>query len=198
METIRGRQSREMNAIELRETLAGFENISLDLGTGDGRFVRKSAEQNKKTFFIGVDSCRENLHAYSRKGLPNALFVIANAQSLPHELSGLASHVSINFPWGSLIESLLNDDACLLNGLSRVTRPCATMTLHLNADALGSAGYELESGANQIERVLNAAGWKIKSRTCVDVRDLREIPTTWAKRLAFGRDPRAIRLMLHN
>ncbi len=197
METIQGRQSREMDAIELHQRIAGFENISLDLGTGDGRFVCKSAEQNKKIFFIGVDSCRENLHAYSRRGLPNTLFVIANAQSLPRELSGLASHVSINFPWGSLIESLLNDDACLLNGLSRVTRPCATTALHLNADALGSAGYELNSGANQIERVLNSAGWQIKSCACVDVRDLRGIPSTWAKRLAFGRDPRAIRLIFY-
>ncbi len=196
METIRGRQSREMNAIELHQLIAGFENVSLDLGTGDGRFVGKSAEQNKSTFFIGVDSCRENLHAYSRNGLPNALFVIANAQSLPHELSGLASHVSINFPWGSLVESLLNNDVCLLNGLSRVTRPCATMSLHLNADALASAGWDLNSGANQIEDVLNTSGWTTRSRTCLDARDLRDIPTTWAKRLAFGRNPRAIRSML--
>lgn len=195
METIRGRQSRQMDAIELYETLAGFENISLDLGAGDGRFVCKSAEQNKRTFFIGVDSCRENLHIYSRKSLPNALFVIANAQSLPCELNGLASHVSINFPWGSLIESLLTGDERLLNGLSLVTRPCATMSLHLNADALASASWDLGSGANQIENVLNAAGWKTKSQTCLDADALRDIPTTWAKRLAFGRNPRAIRLM---
>lgn len=195
METIRGRQSRDMNAIELHQLIAGFENISLDLGTGDGRFVCKSAEQNKRTFFIGVDSCRENLHIYSRKSLPNALFVIANAQSLPCELNGLASHVSINFPWGSLIESLLTGDERLLNGLGCVTRPCATMSLHLNADALASAGYELELGARQIENVLNHAGWKTRSRSCLNALDLREIPTTWAKRLAFGRNPRAIRLM---
>lgn len=194
METIRGRQSRDMNVTELHQLLAGYENISLDLGTGDGRFVCKSAEKNKQTFFIGIDSCRENLRVYSRKGLPNALFVIANAQSLPPELRGLASHVSINFPWGSLLESLLSGDVCLLNGLLRVTHPCAAMSLHLNADALASAGYELELGANQIEDVLNVAGWKTRSRTCLSADDLREIPTTWAKRLAFGRNPRTIRL----
>lgn len=195
METIRGRQSREINVSELEEILAGYENVSLDLGTGDGRFICKSAEQNKRTFFVGVDSCRENLHVYSRKSLPNALFVIANAQSLPHELTRLVSHININFPWGSLIEGLLADDACLLNGLGCVTRPCATMSLHLNADALASAGWDLDSGANQIEDVLNASGWTTRSRTCLNAGDLRDIPTTWAKRLAFGRDPRAIRLM---
>lgn len=194
METIRGRRSREIDTTELHQLLAGFEHISLDLGAGDGRFVCVNAEQNAQTFFIGIDSCRENLRVYSRRKLPNALFVIANAQSLPRELSGLVSHVSVNFPWGSLIESLLNDDACLTNGLWDITRPRATMTLHLNADALASAGYELALGANRIERVLNAAGWKTESRSKLNASDLRGIPTTWAKRLAFGRDPRAVRL----
>ncbi len=194
METILGRQSREINENELNQLLAGFENISLDLGTGDGRFICKSAEQHKHKFFIGIDSCRENLRVHSQRNLPNALFVIASAQDLPRELSGLASHVSINFPWGSLIESLLNGDASLMSRLWDVTRPCATMALHLNADALASAGFELDSGADQIERALNASGWRTRSRSGLDARDLREIPTTWAKRLAFGRDPRAVRL----
>lgn len=198
METIRGRRSREIDTTELHQLLAGFEHISLDLGAGDGRFVCKSAEQSRDKFYIGIDSCRENLRGYSQRKLPNALFVIANAQSLPRELRGLVSHISINFPWGSLLESLLNDNACLTNGLWDITRPRATMTLHLNADALASAGYELALGANQIERVLNAAGWKTESRSSLDANDLRSIPTTWAKRLAFGRDPRAIRLRLQS
>lgn len=198
METIRGRQCRKINTTELDQLLAGYENISLDLGTGDGRFVCKSAEQNKDRFFIGIDSCRENLRVNSARKLPNALFVIANAQSLPRELGGLASHVSINFPWGSLLESLLTDDACLLNGLLRVTRPCAGMAVHLNAEALTSAGWDLDSGADRIERVLNAASWETRSRSGLDASDLRCIPATWAKRLAFGRDPRAIRLRLQS
>lgn len=196
METIRGRLSRDMNDIELQALLAGFEHIALDLGTGDGRFVCKSADQNKDTFFIGLDACRENLHANSRKAPMNALFVIADAQSLPSELTGLASHVSINFPWGSLLESLLNADARLVQGLSSVTRPFVGIDLHLNADALAAADWDLETGADRIEDILSASGWMAKSRSCLNSLDLRAIPTTWAKRLAFGRDPRAIRLCL--
>jgi hypothetical protein len=196
METIRGRLSREMSGIELLERLAGFEHISLDLGTGDGRCVGKQAEQHRDKFFIGVDSCRENLHANSRKSPSNALFVIASAQALPCELSGLASHISINFPWGSLLESMLNADTRLMHGLASVTRPSSTLNIHLNADALTAAGWDLECGADRIENVLNDLGWKTESRSCLDARDLRAIPTTWAKRLAFGRDPRAVRLRL--
>lgn len=194
METIRGRQSREMDAIELFERLEGYRHIQLDVGTGDGRFVCKLAEQHKDRFFIGVDSCRENLQVNSRKSLPNALFVVANVQALPNELTGLASQVSINFPWGSLLEGLLNADPCLVQGLSAVARPCAGMELYLNADALGTTGWMLDSGADQIENVLNAAGWGTRSRVCLAKDDLRTVPTTWAKRLAFGRAPRAVRL----
>jgi len=194
METIRGKASREMTIDELTEQFSKHTDASIDLGTGDGRFICKSAEQKKDRFFIGIDSCRENLRVNSGRKLPNALFVIASAQALPCELTGLASHVSINFPWGSLIESLLNDDACLMNGLWDITRPHATMALHLNADALAAAGWGLEPGADRIERALNAAGWQRISRSDLDANSLRAIPTTWAKRLAFGRDPRAVRL----
>ena len=90
METIRGRRSHDIGLIELSERLSDYENITLDLGTGDGRFVRCLVEKQKDTFFIGVDACRENLRANSRRKLPNALFVIANAQALPLELNGLA------------------------------------------------------------------------------------------------------------
>ena len=194
METIRGRRSHDIGLIELSEQLAGYSQIQLDLGTGDGRFVCSMAEKQRDTFFIGVDACRENLRANSHKKLSNAIFVIANAQALPLELNGLASHITVNFPWGSLLESLLNNDACLLHGLLAITRPYAEMDIHLNAEALRTAGWTLESGADQVERVLNDIGWKTKSRSSLNSQILRSIPTTWAKRLAFGRDPRAIAL----
>jgi hypothetical protein len=188
--------SHDIGLTELSEQLAGYNQIRLDLGTGDGRFVRSMAEKHKDQFFIGVDACRENLRANSLRKLPNAIFVIASAQALPLELNGLASHVSINFPWGSLLESLLNNDACLLSGLMAISRPCAEMDIHLNGEALGAAGWTLDSGADQIERVLNDHGWKTKLRSSLGAPELRSFPTTWAKRLAFGRDPRAFQLCL--
>jgi 16S rRNA (adenine(1408)-N(1))-methyltransferase len=196
METIRGRTSHDIGLIELSERLADYNQISLDLGTGDGRFVRCMAEKQKDTFFIGVDACRENLRANSQIKLPNAMFVIANAQALPLELNGLASQININFPWGSLLESLLTNDDSLINGLLTIICPSAKLDIHLNGEALLTSGSMLEAGADQIERNLNASGWKTKLRSGVDTYGLRSIPTTWAKRLAFGRDPRAIRLSL--
>ena|SRR5687767_4764157 len=194
METIRGKTSRELNVNGLAERLANYNHILLDLGTGDGHFVCKMAGQQQDRFFIGIDACRENLRANSRNQLPNALFVIARAQALPQELNGLASHVTINFPWGSLLQSLLGNEHALVSRLLSVTRPTASLDIHLNAEALLTAGWTLESDADRIQRVLNAEGWRTKSRSWMDARLLRSFPTTWAKRLAFGRDPRALHL----
>ena len=196
METIRGKTSHELDCNGLAERIADYKHILLDLGTGDGRYVCCRAEQHQDRFFIGLDACRENLRANSRIKLPNALFVIASAQALPQELKGLASHVTINFPWGSLLESLLSSEGSLVSQLQYITRPFAELDIHLNAEALVTEGWPLESGADQIEGVMNAGGWRIKSRSWMDARVLRSFPTTWAKRLAFGRDPRAIHLSL--
>lgn len=194
METIRGRRSHDLDLNGLQQQLAEYRHTLIDLGTGDGRYVRSLAEKYTENFFIGIDACRENLRAPSQNELPNALFIIASAQALPAELSGLASHVSINFPWGSLLESLLSDDADLMNGLSAITRPQANMEIYLNGEALRTAGWTLEAGADQIEGVLNASGWVTRSRAGLDANALRSLSTTWAKRLAFGRDPRAVHL----
>ena len=194
METIRGKRSLELTASELQKQLMGYKHILIDLGTGDGRYVRCRAEQHKERFFIGVDACRDNLRANSRRILPNALFIIADAQALPTELNGLASHVTINFPWGSLLESLLSSEDSLISRLLSATRPFARMDIHLNAEALVTAGWTLESGADQIECIVNTVGWRTKSHSWMDAHLLRSFPTTWAKRLAFGRDPCAIRL----
>jgi len=194
METIRGKTSPEMTASDLQKQLMGYKHILIDLGTGDGRYVRCRAEQHKERFFIGVDACRDNLRANSRRILPNALFIIADAQALPTELNGLASHITINFPWGSLLESLLSSEDSLISRLLSATRPFAGMDIHLNAEALVTAGWALESGADQIECIVNTVGWRTKSRSWMDAHLLRSFPTTWAKRLAFGRDPRAIHL----
>ena len=193
METIRGRTSQELNFNGLAKRLADHNHILLDLGTGDGRFVCKMAGQQQDRFFIGIDACRENLRANSRSKLPNTLFVIANAQALPQELNGLASNITINFPWGSLLESLLSNENSLMSRLLAITRPFASLDIRLNGEALITAGWILESGADQIQRAL-ADGWSTKSRSWMDAYCLRSFPTTWAKRLAFGRDPRAIHL----
>ena len=192
METIRGRRSFALDLNGLKNRLANHNRVVLDLGTGDGRYARTLADGHPDWFVFGLDACRENLHEHSRATRQNLLFVIASAQELPNELNGLASHISINFPWGSLLESLLAGDALLLRGLERISGLTASIDLRLNGGALVEAGTTLEAGAHTIHSHLLQAGWQVRTPALMDGRSLRNFPSTWAKRLAFGRDPRAL------
>jgi 16S rRNA (adenine(1408)-N(1))-methyltransferase len=194
METIRGKVSLDLDLTELQIRLANYERIVLDLGTGDGKFAFCHADNFPNHFVIGVDSCRENLHEHSRAKLPNLLYIIASAQSLPQELRGLVSHITINFPWGSLLESLLNGDDRLLRSLESVAGSSAALDVRLNGGALAEQGWSLEYGAERIFENLTSAGWNLHKPEMLDSHVLRSFPSTWAKRLAFGRDPRAIYL----
>jgi 16S rRNA (adenine(1408)-N(1))-methyltransferase len=192
METIRGKTCILMDLNELQERLANYNRIILDLGTGDGRYVHSLAEQFPDDFIIGVDACRENLSEYSRAKLPNMLFVISNAQCLPCELNGMISHISINFPWGSLLNGLLNDGTNLMCGLERMSTSTTSIEVRLNGGALAEAGYALESGADKIYYNLLQAGWRVRPPRCMDAHELEVFPSTWARRLRHGRDPRAL------
>jgi len=125
-----------------------------------------------------VDACRENLREHSQAKLQNALFVIASAQDLPSEFNGLISHVTINFPWGSLLESLLTGDLKLLNGLASLAYSKTSLTLHLNSGALAEAGTTLEVGVEKIYGDLLRSGWQIDDPLTMDVIALRSFPST--------------------
>lgn len=192
METIRGKTSLDLDLTELTARLATYNRVLLDLGTGDGRYVRTLADHHPDWFIIGVDSCRENLRDHSRATLTNMLFVIASAQHLPRELNGLVSYITINFPWGSLLEGLLRNDPCLLNGLSSIAQKDARIDVFLNGGALAEAGTSLDSGSMMIHENMNSHGWNLRDPKLIDGHALKVFPTTWARRLAHGRDPRAM------
>jgi 16S rRNA (adenine(1408)-N(1))-methyltransferase len=181
-----------MDGMELTDRVANYNTVLLDLGTGDGRYVRTLAGQHPGWFVIGVDACRENLREYSQAKLQNMLFLIASARGLPRELNGLVSHISINFPWGSLLESLLAGEVGLIASLTAISQPGAQIDIRLNGGALLEAGTSIECAVGQIRTSMEQAGWHMKSLTPMDVVALRGFPSTWAKRLAYGRDPRAV------
>jgi hypothetical protein len=194
METIQGRKTRELDLHEFKKQLTDYDHVALDLGTGDGRYARTLAGQFSGWFIVGLDACRENLRVHSQANLKNLLFVIASAQSLPKELSGLISHVAINFPWGSLLDSLLVGESAVMDGLESVVQRNAMLDLRLNSGALAEAGSTLEAGAYTIYNNLCRTGWAVKAPVFMSHHELRAFPSTWAKRLAFGRDPRAMLL----
>lgn len=192
MEIIRGRQASFISTAELTAKLSGYARLLIDIGTGDGHFVRHVASARPDCFVIGIDTCRENLCDVSRRAPANALFVIANAQVLPSELNRLADQVTINFPWGSLLTGLLTPESAVLSHLAAITRPGASLEIRLNAGALAEAGRSLDEGLVQVRAAVGGCGFMTAFHSRLAAGELKAFPTTWAKRLAFGRDPRAV------
>ena len=113
MHGIAGMHARELDAATVAAWAADYRETILDLGTGDGRFVRDLARRCPARAAIGVDTCRASLRHSSRGAPENALFVLADALALPGELHRLATGVTVNFPWGSLLLGLLEGHAGL-------------------------------------------------------------------------------------
>ncbi len=156
------------------------------------------ARVDTRLLAVGVDACRENLREPSRTAPQNALFAIANALGLPSELDGLAQRVTLNFPWGSLLAGLLCGDPGLLDGLLRIARPGASFEIRLNASALAQAGWGLVEAGEQVRSTLSNAGLRVWAPYLLDAVELRKVPTSWARKMAFGRDPEAVLIQAKN
>ncbi|MGI8826359.1 MAG: hypothetical protein ACR2JC_12060 [Chloroflexota bacterium] len=194
MECIHGKRRFDLDRAALEELVRPYQEVHVDLGAGDGRYALHHARADPTRFVIGVDACRANLYRVSRRGPDNALFVIANALCLPGELTDLASHISIVFPWGSLVAGLLAYHSDVIEGLRAISRPGAGLDVFLNAGSLAEAGWDLDRGAARVEQVLREAGFVASRPRPLDVTAIRQVPSSWAKRLAYGRDPRAVAL----
>lgn len=194
MRVVNGKSLRDMDRVEMLVWAEQYREIIIDLGTGDGRYVRRLAAQRADCGVIGVDLVTATMQHAARTGESNALFVVADAVALPDDLRQVATRVTINFPWGSLLRGLLAGETGLLRGLSMVGRGGAMLDIMVNAGALAEAGWSLEAGGGQVVAALRAGGVRVGAVSLLTAPELRSQPTTWAKRIAFGRDPRALRI----
>jgi 16S rRNA (adenine(1408)-N(1))-methyltransferase len=185
----------------------GCAEVAIDLGTGDGAYVVRTARAAPRRFVIGVDANADNLAEASRKaagkpargGLANALFVHASVEALPDELAGIAGHVTVLFPWGSLLRAVAGPDPAVLAGIRRLCRAGASLEVTLGYDAVdakGTAGLAPLSRERLDDDVLPAyreAGFA-GAAAPLGAGELRRCGTTWAARLAFGHERRFWRL----
>ena len=172
----------------------------IDIGTGDGRFVSRSAARNTDKFFIGIDANVKPLEKPSMKatrnpakgGLPNVLFVRAAIEDLPEEFDGVADEIHIHFPWGSLLAGVLRGDEHTLSCLRRMGAPDCVLEI--------ISGVDPERDETEVERLglpsVNAdyllrilvPAYRRAGFDPVEIRELTrkewsEIETTWARRL---------------
>ena len=115
MKQVSNRQLATLSKEDLEARLASRARCLIDVGTGDGRFAYRYAAEHPDTFCIGIDPVAEAMREASAKalkkpargGLPNVLYLMDAAETLPGDLEGVADLVTFNYPWGSLLGAWL-------------------------------------------------------------------------------------------
>lgn len=127
--------------------------------------------------------------------MPNLYFVLATAESLPDELTGIADTVYINFPWGTLLQGIVFVNELIWQNIKKVCKTNAVVQITL--------GYNTEHDKKEVDRLslpvldeqyiqnVLLPGFKVYGFKTINVKklissDVREYPTTWAKKLSFG------------
>ena len=145
----------------------------------------------------------------AKGGRSNVLYAVASIEEAPVELAGVASHVSIILPWGSLLRAVALPDVELLRNVRVMCRDGASLEVVVGYDCERERG-EIERLAAQagkpglqkprlhelspsyieceLARGYREAGFRIEQTERLSREDLRAVPSTWAKKLAFGRE----------
>lgn len=202
-----GKSTHELDAMSFAAIRARHSGLVLDIGTGDGKHVLALARARPAALVIGLDAgpgaMRETAGKASRKaakgGVANAMFVWASVEQLPPELDGVTEVHSL-MPWGSLLRALLAPDAAVLRAIAGVCVPAApfliTLNLHAWRPPVPEVGVSSEPTPASVSGGLAAAyadaGWQLESAGYLDDAQLRELGTSWTKRLGSSRDELAV------
>jgi 16S rRNA (adenine(1408)-N(1))-methyltransferase len=168
--------------------------VIVDIGTGDGAAVIRGARRSPTTLHIGVDSDASSMREASRRaarpvakrGLPNALFVVAAAEALPEELRGRADRVAVTLPWGSLLRAVLRPSPPVVAALGGLLRAGGRLDLLVSTSDRDRGLPTLDDAAwrRLVEHYL-ALGFVPCEVRPATVADVAASGSSWAKRLGI-------------
>jgi 16S rRNA (adenine(1408)-N(1))-methyltransferase len=199
----RGKESFPLSDDEFDTLVREYDDVVVDLGTGDGRFVLRTARERTQSLVIGIDPVQEAMADVARRasakpsrgGVPNALFLVASAEALPAALSSRASLVSVNYPWGSLLRTLAQPDPDGMRSLVALLQPGGRLIALLNASVTDDRDYGERLGLPPLEDAhidqRLVPGWQeggLGGVTWQRLEPDEEPPhhTTWGRRLVRG------------
>ena len=163
--------------------------------------MRRTAAAEPDCAVIGVDAAVEALRETSRKlaakpargGLPNALCGRLALADAPGELAGLADRLTVLLPWGELLAAVARPDFGGLERLRGLCREGAELRVVFGhgpqVDAAAVRDLALpelsDTGLATLEARYREAQFEVRARW-MPLEEVRALPTTWAKRLAFS------------
>jgi 16S rRNA (adenine(1408)-N(1))-methyltransferase len=206
MIVVQGKNTVEISAAELDDLASGYDGITIDVGTGDGRFAYTYAAENPNVFVIGLDPVKEAMREFSararrkpeRGGLPNLIYVVSSIEQPPPELAGRCNLIYVNLPWGSLMRGIIEGDDLVLGNLASLAADNANLWIILNTrvfddpvplDVQGlpevTEGYARET----LRPAFRQHGFEMTEARFLAPEDLLELATTWARRLSHRTPP---------
>jgi 16S rRNA (adenine(1408)-N(1))-methyltransferase len=202
-----GKIVRDLDATSFRAVRAGYRDLVVDLGTGDGKHVVSLARQRPDTLVVGVDAgpdaMRTTAQRAARKpakgGVPNALFVWSAVEDLPPELTAI-TEVHVLMPWGSLLRALIAPDAAVLRAVAARCVAGATFLITVNLHAWRPPVPEVgdtaeptpESAIASLAEPYARAGWHVESAHHLSAEQIEQLGTSWTKRLGSSRAELAV------
>lgn len=168
----------------------------IDVGTGDGRAVLRRARREPASLVVGVDSEATRLRDASRRaaraarkgGLPNALFLLAAAETLPGPLRGAADLVTVVLPWGSLLARLVSAEREMVTSLRDLLRPDGQLELLLSVGPRDRATGISELDGSAIALLagrFEECGLYATAARPATAADVALLSSSWAKRLGI-------------
>lgn len=180
-----------MALADIRLWAARFDRVHVDLGTGDGAFAIRLARKDPKLAVIAVDTCLDHIDGSARRRPGNVRFVTLDALDWPLGLLPAAGTVTVNFPYGSLLRGLVEGDAGLLTRLDVLLGAGSQLEVRVNTSAMLATGLDPESSPDGIVRSLGRIyGLRVSCRP-LQQSELRTFPSSWSKRLGYGKETTA-------
>ena len=169
----------------------------VDLGTGDGRAALAAADAEPHALVLAVDADAASMADASRRasrpagrgGRPNLLFVVAAAEALPDELTGLADEVRILFPWGTLLRGVLGLDPAVAAGIAGLAAPhgrIAALVSIAARDRVAALPALDEPALDDLARRLRSSGLTLAGARRATTDQVRATHSSWGRRLLAG------------
>lgn len=202
MYILKGKKTIEID--DLTPLIKPYETVIVDIGTGNGRYPYTYGKNHPEAFAIGIDPAGDNMVDYSVKsqkkpakgGLSNVLFTIASVESLPDLLYNIGHQVTVNLPWGSLLEGIVKGEDAVLKGIVKVGRNNSTFSTIFSYTHLHESGeidrrdlpeLSLDYIKAHLQPIYEKAGIIIDAVTIIDNEALKDLNTLWAKKLMVSK-----------
>ncbi len=200
LEQIKSKKSEQLAVHSLQELAKNYKYTHIDLGTGDGLFAWRLAKQKPDTFVIGIDASRESLREGSsraikkpsRGGTPNAIFICMNILEMPVEMVDIADSISINYPWGSLLQAVTEPREKVMQQFLNLAKSKCHFDFYINMqvfeddkrrDDLNLPEMNSEELMTHLTKSYTKLGLKILSKKYIPAGGKVDVASTWAGKL---------------